>query len=207
MATVKVYDQRNNEIGSIELRSDVFEVEVRPEILNLVVRAQLAAARAGTHSVKTRSTISGGGIKPWRQKGTGRARSGSNRSPLWRHGAVTFGPQPRSYDFKVNKKVRALAMRMALSSRLADDALTVVDEIRLPEIKTKLFCEVAKAFDFKKTLIILENESNIIRLSSRNIPGIKVMTPDQLNVHDILKHDQLVLLKEAVEGVHGRFAS
>ena len=207
MAIVKVYDQRNNEIGSIELRSDVFEVEVRPEILNLVVRAQLAAARAGTHSVKTRSTIRGGGIKPWRQKGTGRARAGSSRSPLWRHGAVTFGPHPRSYDFKVNKKVRALAMRMALSSRLADDALTVVDEIRLPEIKTKLFCEVAKAFDFKKTLIILENESNIIRLSSRNIPGIKVMTPDQLNVHDILKYDQLVLLKEAVEGVHGRFAS
>ena len=206
MAVVKVYDQKKNEIGSVELDPNVFEIEVRPEILNLVVRLQRAAARSGTHATKTRSTISGGGIKPWRQKGTGRARAGSTRSPLWKHGAVTFGPQPRPYDFKVNKKVRALAMRMALSSRLADQSLLVIDQISLPEIKTRLFSEMLKAFDLKKTLIILEKQDNIIRLSSRNIPGIKVMTSDQLNVYDVLKHDHLVILKEAVEGVQARLA-
>lgn len=205
MAVVKVYDQKNAEVGSLELDPRVFEVEIQPEILNLVVRAQRAAARAGTHATKTRSTISGGGIKPWRQKGTGRARSGSNRSPIWRHGAVTFGPQPRSYGFKVNKKVRSLAMRMALSAHLAEESLFVLDNISLPEIKTKHFCEVVNAFDFKKALIILKKEDNIIRLSSRNIPGVKVMTPEQLNVYDILKYDQLVLLKDAVKCVEGRF--
>ena len=117
MATVKVYDQNKQESGDITLSSDVFEVEVRPEILNLVVRAQMAAKRAGTHKAKTRAFVSGGGVKPWKQKGTGRARAGSNRSPVWRGGAIVFGPQPRDYSFKVNSKVRALAMKMALSSR------------------------------------------------------------------------------------------
>ena len=126
MAVVKVYDQDKTEQGELTLTPEVFEVAVRPEILHLVVRAQLAAKRAGTHSTKTRAMVSGGGVKPWRQKGTGRARAGSNRSPVWRGGAILFGPQPRKYDFKVNKKIRKLALRMALSSRLAGDNLLVV---------------------------------------------------------------------------------
>lgn len=121
MAVVKVYDQDKKEQGELTLTPEVFEVAVRPEILHLVVRAQLAAKRAGTHSTKTRAMVSGGGVKPWRQKGTGRARAGSNRSPVWRGGAILFGPQPRKYDFKVNKKIRKLALRMALSSRLAGE--------------------------------------------------------------------------------------
>ena len=123
MATVKVYDQNKQECGELTLSADVFEVEARPEILNLVVRAQMAAKRAGTHMAKTRAFVSGGGVKPWKQKGTGRARSGSNRSPVWRGGAIVFGPQPRDYSFKLNSKVRALAMKMALSSRLAAENL------------------------------------------------------------------------------------
>lgn len=126
MAVVKVYDQNKQEAGEITLAPEVFEVEVRPEILHLVVRAQRAAFRAGTHATKTRAFVSGGGLKPWRQKGTGRARAGSIRSPLWRGGAIIFGPQPRDYEFKVNKKVRKLALRMALSSRLAGSNLLVV---------------------------------------------------------------------------------
>ena len=138
MATVKVYDQNKQECGELTLSADVFEVEARPEILNLVVRAQMAAKRAGTHMAKTRAFVSGGGVKPWKQKGTGRARSGSNRSPVWRGGAIVFGPQPRDYSFKVNSKVRALAMKMALSSRLAAENLLVVKGIELPEALTPL---------------------------------------------------------------------
>lgn len=137
MAVVKVYDQDKTEQGELTLTPEVFEVAVRPEILHLVVRAQLAAKRAGTHSTKTRAMVSGGGVKPWRQKGTGRARAGSNRSPVWRGGAILFGPQPRKYDFKVNKKIRKLALRMALSSRLAGDNLLVVKGFDLPEARPR----------------------------------------------------------------------
>ena len=141
MATVKVYDQNKQECGELTLSADVFEVEARPEILNLVVRAQMAAKRAGTHMAKTRAFVSGGGVKPWKQKGTGRARSGSNRSPVWRGGAIVFGPQPRDYSFKVNSKVRALAMKMALSSRLAAENLLVVKGHRTARSQDQAFCQ------------------------------------------------------------------
>ena len=206
MAVVKVYDQNKQESGEITLASDVFEVEVRPEILNLVVRAQLAAKRAGTHAAKTRAFVSGGGVKPWKQKGTGRARSGSNRSPVWRGGAVIFGPQPRDYSFKVNSKVRALAMKMALSSRLASDGLMVVKGIELAEAKTKAFAQVAGALGLNKALIITAEDNKNLTLSSRNIPGITLTTPDRLSVYEILKHKQLVILESAVEPVQARFA-
>ncbi len=204
MAVVKVYDQDRTEKGEITLAPEVFEVAVRPEILHLVVRAQLAARRAGTHAVKTRAFVSGGGSKPWRQKGTGRARSGSNRSPIWRGGAIIFGPQPRDYSFKVNKKVRRLALRMALSSRLASDKLLVVKEITLPEVKTKLFARVAGALGLEKALIVTPEENRELLLSSRNLPGITLTTPDQLSVYEILRHKQLVLLEGAVEHVETR---
>lgn len=205
MAVVKIYDQDKKETGEMTLASDVFEVEVRPEILNLVVRAQLAAKRAGTHATKTRAFVSGGGVKPWKQKGTGRARSGSNRSPIWRGGAIVFGPAPRDYSFKVNSKVRSLALKMALSSRLADNTLMVVKGIELPEAKTKLFAKVAGALGLEKALIIAPEENATLTLSSRNIPGITLTTPERLSVHEILRHKQLVLLEGAVEPVQARF--
>ncbi len=205
MATVKVYDQNKQESGEVTLASDVFEIEVRPEILNLVARAQMAAKRAGTHSVKTRAFVSGGGAKPWKQKGTGRARAGSNRSPIWRGGGITFGPSPRDYSFKVNSKVRSLALKMALSSRLAAESLMVVKGIVLPEAKTKHFAKVADTLGLTKALIVAPEESVELTRSARNIPGLTLTTVDRLSVLEILKHKQLVLLEGAVESVQARF--
>lgn len=204
MAVVKVYDQDKKEAGELTLAPEVFEVEVKPEILNLVVRAHRAGLRSGTHATKTRAFVSGGGAKPWRQKGTGRARSGSNRSPIWRGGAVIFGPQPREYGFKVNKKVRQLALKMALSSRLAGENLMVVKGIELPEIKTKLFAKVAGTLGLEKALVITAEADTTLALSARNIPGITLITADQLSVYEILKHPKLVMFEGAVESVQAR---
>ena len=204
MATVKVYDQTNKEVGSVELAPEVFEVPVKPEILHLVVRSQLAAKRAGTHATKNRAKITGGGRKPWRQKGTGRARAGSVRSPLWKGGATTFGPQPRDYSFKVNKKVRKLALKMALSSRLGEDNLKVIDKIELAEIKTKAFAKIAGDLEFGKALIVLSEADNTLALSARNIPGLKVLQADKLNVYDVLRYPRLIMLGGAAESVQER---
>jgi large subunit ribosomal protein L4 len=205
MAQVKVIDQNKQEVGEITLAPEVFEVPVRPEILNLVVRSQRAKARAGTHATRNRALITGGGSKPWRQKGTGRARAGSSRSPIWRHGATIFGPQPRSYEFKVNKKVRRLALRMALSSRVLEEGgCTVIRAFEVAEIKTKRFAEIAKTLGLKKALIVLSKEDNNLALSARNIPGIKVLMHDQLNVFDVLRYPQLVLLEDAAKAVEER---
>lgn len=206
MATVKVYDQNKQESGEVTLASDVFEIEVRPEILHLVARAQMAARRAGTHKVKTRAFVSGGGAKPWKQKGTGRARAGSNRSPVWRGGAIVFGPSPRDYSFKVNSKVRALALKMALSSRLAAEDLLVVKGISLPEAKTRHFAKVAGDLGLTKALIVASAENESLVRSSRNIPGLTMTTVERLSVLEILRHKQLVLLEDAVEPVQARFA-
>jgi large subunit ribosomal protein L4 len=204
MANVKLFDQARQEIGAVELSPEVFEIEVQPELLHLVVRAQLAAKRAGTHSVKTRTTVRGGGRKPWRQKGTGRARAGSTRSPLWRGGAVVHGPEPRDYTFKVNRKVRQLALRMALSAKLVSDSLVLVEGIAVPEVKTKLMVKVITDFGLKKALIVLPASDNNLELSARNLPGIKVVREDMLNVYDVLRYDQLVMLKDAALMVQER---
>lgn len=206
MATVKVYDQQKQESGEITLSPEVFEIEPRPEILNFVVRSQMAANRSGTHSTKTRGQVSGGGVKPWKQKGTGRARAGSNRSPIWRGGAIIFGPQPRTYGFKVNAKIRALALRMALSSRLADKGLMVVDKLEIAEPKTKLFSKIVKDLDIQKALIVLPEPNAQLARASNNIPDLKMITTDQLNVWDVLKHEHLVLLQDAVNLIEERFA-
>lgn len=205
MATVKVVDQNKNETGQATLSPEVFEVEPRPEILNLVVRSQMAANRSGTHHTKTRGEVSGGGNKPWKQKGTGRARAGSNRSPIWRGGAIIFGPVPRDYGFKVNKKIRALAMKMALSSKLMDNDLIVVDKITLPEAKTKFFASVVKNLDLEKALIIIPGLDETLMRSARNIPGIALASPDQLNVLEILDYKQLVILEDAIKPIERRF--
>ena len=204
MAVIKIYDQQKQEAGQLTLAPEVFEVPVRPEILNLVVRSIRAAQRAGTHATLTRSMMKGGGAKPWRQKGTGRARAGSNLSPIWRGGAVTFGPQPRDYSFKVNKKVRALAMRMALSARCLADKILVVKSIELPEAKTKYFAAVAKTLGLGKALLVIPSKDEALVRSARNIQGITVATPEELNVYTILLHPQLVLLEGAVEPLAAR---
>jgi len=204
MATITVFDQMKKEVGSIDLSPEIFEVEVRPEILHFVVRAQLAAKRVGTHAVKTRAFVSGGGKKPWKQKGTGHARAGSNRSPLWRGGAIIFGPQPRSYEFKVNRKVRRLALKMALTSRLLEDNLLVLKGIDLPEIKTKRFAEVAKALGLEKALIVFKEVDNNLLLSARNLPGIKLLPADKLNAYDVLLYPKLVMLESAAVSVQER---
>ena len=207
MATIKVYDQEKQEVGSVELAPEVFEVEARPEILNLVVRAQRAAQRAGTHKAKTRAFVSGGGVKPWKQKGTGRSRAGSNRSPIWRGGAIIFGPLPRDYSFKVNSKVRSLAMRMALSSRVAGNNLLVVKGINLPDGKTKSFAKVAKTLGLTQALVVAPEMTENLDRSSRNLPNVTLTTPDRLSVYEILKNKQLVLLQDAIAPVEARFVA
>lgn len=204
MANVKIFDQTKREVGELELAPEVFEVPVRPELLHLVVRAQLAAKRAGTHCTKTRGEVSGGGHKPWRQKGTGRARAGSNRSPLWRGGAIIHGPRPRSYEFKVNRKVRQLALKMALSAKLGDSSLVIVDKFEVPEVKTRLMAKVAGDLGLKKALIVLPESDNTLELSARNLPGIKVIRQDMLNVYDVLGHEQLVMATDAALRVQER---
>lgn len=208
MADVKVYDQNRQEAGIVTLAPEVFEVEVRPEILNLVVRAYRAALRAGTHAVKTRALVSGGGRKPFKQKGTGNARQGSNRSPIMRGGAIIFGPQPRKYGFKINKKVRSLALRMALSSRLADNDLMVVKGIELPEAKTKHFAKVAGTLGLSKALVVVApeqgSEDSALALSARNIPGITLVTPDAVNVYEVLNHSQVVVFEGALPHLEAR---
>lgn len=204
MAKLQVVDQNNQKVGDIELAPEVFEVEIQPEILNLVVRAQRAAKRSGTHATKTRGMKSGGGRKPWRQKGTGRARAGSSRSPLWRGGAVLFGPQPRDYSFKVNKKVRKLALQMALSSRVAEDKMTVVKSIDLAEIKTKAFAAIVEKLGLGKTLIVAKDADTTLALSARNVPNVKVIEADKLNVYDVLLYPELVMLEAAAQDVQER---
>lgn len=204
MATVTIFDQMKKEVGSLELSPEIFEVEVRPEILHFVVRAQLAAKRVGTHAVKTRAFVSGGGKKPWKQKGTGHARAGSNRSPIWRGGAIIFGPQPRSYEFKVNRKVRRLALKMALTSRLLEDNLMVLKGIDMPEIKTKQFAEIVKTLGLEKALIVFKEADNNLLLSARNLPGIKLLPADKINAYDVLLYPKLVMLESAAVSVQER---
>ncbi|EGB16604.1 ribosomal protein L4/L1e [Pseudodesulfovibrio mercurii] len=204
MAKIQVVDQNNTKVGDFELAPEVFEVEIMPEILNQVVRAQRASQRQGTHATKNRALKAGGGRKPWRQKGTGRARAGSSNSPLWRGGAAAFGPQPRDYTFKVNKKVRKLALKMALSSRVSEAKMTVVSSIDLPEIKTKAFAEVAKNLGLNKTLIVAKDADPKLTMSARNMPHIKVIEADKLNVYDVLLYPELVMLESAAQDVQER---
>lgn len=207
MAEITIFDQDKKEAGSVLLSPEIFEVPVRAEILNLVVRAQRAMMRAGTHATQNRAKKEATGAKPWRQKGTGRARAGSYVSPLWTGGAVTFGPQPRDYGFKVNRKVWTLALKMALSARHEKGNLMVVNKIDLPEAKTKLFAQVKDKLELTKALVVIPAGQEELILASRNIQGITLVTPDRLNVYDVLKHDQLVLFEEVLETVTARLSA
>ena len=205
MPIVKEFTQEKKEVGTVELSSDVFDVAIKPEIVHFVVRAIRASRRSGTHATKTRSKVSGGGAKPWKQKGTGRARAGSNRSPLWKGGAIIFGPQPRSYAFKVNKKIRALALKMALTSYVKEEKLIVLDKFSLMDYSTASFRKVMELFSMPSALVIDAQHNDILLRSSSNLSKYHYVTYQQLNVYDMLKYEYLVLLKDAVSLLHKRF--
>ena len=199
MATVKVYDQNKQECGELTLSADVFEVEARPEILNLVVRAQMAAKRAGTHMAKTRAFVSGGGVKPWKQKGTGRARQGSIRAPQWYHGGTVFGPQPRDYSQRTPKKMKAAALRYALSDRANAGRVAVV-EFGITEPSTKAAVAALAPITADKFTTVVFTRDNINEwLSVRNIPTVHPIFVDQLNTYDVITSQYVVFTKEAFE--------
>ncbi|NLC76753.1 MAG: 50S ribosomal protein L4 [Clostridia bacterium] len=197
MPKVAVYNMQGQVVGELELSDQGFGGPVNEAVLHSAVVMQLASRRQGTASTKTRAEVRGGGRKPWRQKGTGRARVGSIRSPLWRTGGVTFGPKPRKYGYNLPKKVRRLALRSALSAKVAEGNLVVVDDLSLPEIKTKEMVKVLDALNAApKALVVTADEK--VHKSARNIPGVLPMEARGLNVYDLLNHDKLVISKEAV---------
>ena len=204
MSTVDIVNTSNEKVGEIELNADVFDLTVKEHLLHDVVRMQRAAKRAGNACTKTRVEVRGGGAKPWRQKGTGRARAGTRNSPIWRGGGVTFGPKPRDYSFKLNRKVKKQALAMAMSARLQEGNLVVIDDFSMDTIKTKDFVGIMNGFDFENCLVITEKSNDNLNKSARNVNGFKVMTVDGLNVYDILLHKKLMLVKPAVESLEKR---
>jgi len=206
MANVAVYNMEGKEVGTIELNDAVFGVEVNEHLVHLAVVNQLANKRQGTQKAKTRSEVSGGGKKPWRQKGTGHARQGSTRAPQWTGGGVVFAPTPRNYTFKMNKKEKRLALKSALTSRVQENKLIVLDELKLSEIKTKNMKAVLDALNVKKALVVLnENDQNVV-LSARNIVDVKTALTNTINVFDILKYNTIVVTKAAVAAIEEVYA-
>ena len=206
MANVSVYNIEGKEVGSIELNDAVFGVEVNEHLVHMAVVNQLANNRQGTQSAKTRSEVSGGGRKPWRQKGTGHARQGSTRAPQWTGGGIVFAPKPRDYSFKMNKKEKRIALLSALSSKVAESKIVVLDEFKLDEIKTKKFVEVMNNLKVENALVVLEGENKNVVLSGRNIPSVKVTATNEINTYDILKYTTLVVTKAAVEKLEEVYA-
>ena len=206
MANVSVYNMEGKEVGTLELNDAVFGVEVNEHLVHLAVVAQLANKRQGTQKAKTRSEVSGGGRKPWRQKGTGHARQGSTRSPQWKGGGVVFAPTPRDYTIRLNKKEKRAALRSALTSRVQDNKFIVVDEFKFDEIKTKKFQNVMDNLKVSKALVVLcDNERNAV-LSARNIAGVKTAQAGTINVYDILKYNTVVATKAAVASIEEVYA-
>lgn len=207
MSTVEVKNIKNEKVGEIELNDQIFNLEVKGYLLHDVVRMQRAARRAGTACTKSRSEVRGSGAKPWRQKGTGRARAGSRRSPIWRGGGVAFGPKPRDYSFKLNRKVKKQAVAMAMSARLQEGNLIVLDDFTMDQIKTREFVTVMNTLDLDTALIVTEETNENLTKSSRNVNGFKVLNPEGLNVYDILLHKKLVLLQPALTSLEERFSA
>lgn len=206
MANVSVYNMEGKEVGTLELNDAVFGVEVNEHLVHLAVVAQLANKRQGTQKAKTRSEVSGGGRKPWRQKGTGHARQGSTRSPQWKGGGVVFAPTPRDYTIRLNKKEKRAALRSALTSRVQDNKFIVVDEFKFDEIKTKKFQNVMDNLKVSKALVVLgDNDQNTV-LSARNIAGVKTAQAGTINVYDILKYNTVVATKAAVASIEEVYA-
>ena len=206
MAKVSVYNMEGSQVGEIELSDAVFGVKVNEHLVHMAVLQQLANNRQGTQKAKTRSEVSGGGRKPWRQKGTGHARQGSTRAPQWTGGGVVFAPTPRDYSFQLNKKEKQLALKSALTSRVAEEKIFVLDALKMDEVKTKKFQAVLDALKVNKALVVLEeNDQNVI-LSARNIPNVKTAQTNTINVYDILKYDTLVITKDAVSKIEEVYA-
>lgn len=207
MAKLSVLDMKGKKVSDIELNDSIFAIEPNMSAMHLVVVNYLANQRQGTQSTLTRSEVSGGGKKPWRQKGTGRARQGSTRAPQWYHGGIALGPKPRDYGFSINKKVRRLAMKSALSSKVAADEMIVLESLSLDAIRTKEIAAVLSAIDAgKKTLIVLPEKNDVIYKSARNIAGVKTTLVSTLNVYDILNCDKIVVLKDAASKIEEVYA-
>lgn len=206
MSTIAVLDMTGKEVGNIELNDAIFAVEVNENVLHEYVRAHLANKRQGTQSSLTRSEVRGGGIKPWRQKGTGRARQGSIRSPQWRHGGVVFAPKPRDYSVAMNKKAKRLALKSALSAKVQGGDMLVLDTLTIKDSKTKEMSTVLKALNAKKALVITQDVQDDVVRAARNIPGVETTIATTLNPYDILKYDTCIVTKDAVKKIEEVYA-
>ena len=206
MSKVSVYNMAGNQVGEIELNDAVFGVEINEHLMHKAVVSQLANKRQGTQSAKTRSEVSGGGKKPWRQKGTGHARQGSTRAPQWTGGGIVFAPKPRDYSIKLNKKEKRAALKSALSARVAENKFIVLDELKLDEIKTKKFLAVLENLKVNKALVVLGEKNENVILSARNIPGVQTALVNTINVYDILKYNTMIVTKEAVSAIEEVYA-
>jgi large subunit ribosomal protein L4 len=207
MATIAVYDIGNQKVNDMEVDDRVFDAKINPSLFYDVVRMNLAFQRKGTASTKNKALVRGGGAKPWRQKGTGRARAGSRRSPLWRGGGTIFGPIPRDYSFSLPKKVKRSALRAALSLKRKEGKLILLDDFPLEGFKTRQVLEVLRRFGVGNALIVTDEKRSLLEGSARNIPGIQVISYEALNVYDILNHEHLILLCPAVQRIQGVLAS
>ena len=206
MANVSVYNMEGKEVGTMELSDAVFGVKVNEHLVHMAVVAQLANKRQGTQKAKTRAEVSGGGRKPWRQKGTGHARQGSTRAPQWTGGGVVFAPTPRDYTIRLNKKEKRAALKSALTSRVQENKFIVVDELKLDEIKTKKFQNVLNNLNVKGALVVVGADSDNVVLSARNIPTVKTAYVNTINVYDILKYNTVVATKAAVANIEEVYA-
>ena len=206
MANVSVYNIEGKEVGKIDLSDAVFGVEVNEHLVHMAVVSQLANNRQGTQKAKTRSEVSGGGRKPWRQKGTGHARQGSTRAPQWTGGGVVFAPVPRGYSFKMNKREKRAALKSALTSRVEENKFIVIDEINFEEAKTKNFANILKSLDVSKALVVLEDDNKNAELSARNIADVKTAKTNTINVYDILKYNTVIATKAAVKAIEEVYA-
>ena len=206
MANVTVYNKEGNAVGSMELNDAVFGVEVNEHPMHMAVVSQLANKRQGTQSAKTRAEVSGGGIKPWRQKGTGHARQGSIRAPQWRGGGVVFAPKPRDYSFKMNRKEKALALKSALTTRVQEQKIFVIDSLTFDEYKTKQMNAVLDALKVEKALVVLGEKDEKVAVSARNLPSVRTSLSGSMNVYDILKYENLVITRDAVAKIEEVYA-
>ena len=206
MANVSVYNIEGKEVGKIDLSDAVFGVDVNEHLVHMAVVSQLANNRQGTQKAKTRSEVSGGGRKPWRQKGTGHARQGSTRAPQWTGGGVVFAPVPRDYSFKMNKREKRAALKSALTSRVEENKFIVIDEINFEEAKTKNFANILKSLDVSKALVVLEDDNKNAELSARNIADVKTAKTNTINVYDILKYNTVITTKAVVAKIEEVYA-
>ena len=206
MANVSVFNMEGKEVGTIEVSDAVFGVEVNEHLVHMAVVQQLANKRQGTQKAKTRSEVSGGGRKPWRQKGTGHARQGSTRAPQWTGGGVVFAPVPRDYSFKLNRKEKRAALKSALTDRVQTNRLVIVDELKFDEIKTKNFAQVMKNLNVSKGLVVVNENDEKVMMSAKNIPDVKMALPNTINVYDILKYNTVIATKAAVANIEEVYA-